>query len=316
MKIDQPFHAGEIAMQEQLGERSSAVLNGRLYETVVMAPARGFIAQQRYLILGAIADDGALPITVLAGDAAFARVTAGGDNVRIQLPTSADRTMDPALRVLAPGVRVGLLAIELSSRRRLRINGRVTALADGEIVIQVDESYPNCPKYIQKRLVDDSKRAEEVQYHHAAGLGFPHAYRRIIEAADTMFVASANPAGHADASHRGGPPGFVRILPTDDLRIPDYGGNSLFNTFGNFAVNPRAGLLFWDFEHSALLHLQGTVRFDLGSVDEESARDTGGTRRWWIFTVTSWEWQQCRMPFVMSAAEFSPFLAALRAHTA
>src|SRR5205085_3392298 len=86
--------------------------------------------------------------------------------------------------------------------------------------------------------------------------------RAQIEAADTFFVASAactaETNGGVDVSHRGGPPGFVRV-EGHTLTIPDYRGNRYFNTLGNFVSNPRAALLFVDFNSGDLLHLQGTV---------------------------------------------------------
>ena len=83
-----------------------------------------------------------------------------------------------------------------------------------------------------------------------------------IEAADTFFVASAartdEANGGVDVSHRGGPPGFVRV-DGNTLTIPDYRGNRYFNTLGNFVSNPRAALLFVDFAAGDLLHVQGAV---------------------------------------------------------
>jgi uncharacterized protein len=60
-----------------------------------------------------------------------------------------------------------------------------------------------------------------------------------------------------DVSHRGGKPGFVRIDDDRTLTIPDFPGNLYFNTFGNLALNPRAGLLFIDFTQGHLLYLTG-----------------------------------------------------------
>ncbi|NQV19892.1 MAG: pyridoxamine 5'-phosphate oxidase family protein [Rhodospirillales bacterium] len=58
----------------------------------------------------------------------------------------------------------------------------------------------------------------------------------------------------------GGPPGFVAIEADGSLSFPDYVGNFLFNTFGNLAKDPRAGLLFIDFETGDTLQLRGTAR--------------------------------------------------------
>jgi predicted pyridoxine 5'-phosphate oxidase superfamily flavin-nucleotide-binding protein len=78
-----------------------------------------------------------------------------------------------------------------------------------------------------------------------------------VAGADTFFVASWHPAGGADASHRGGQPGFVRVPDERTLEFPDYPGNNMFNTLGNLAGHPRAGLLFVDFERGDLLQITG-----------------------------------------------------------
>lgn len=65
-------------------------------------------------------------------------------------------------------------------------------------------------------------------------------------------------AGGADASHRGGAPGFVRV-DESGFWWPDYPGNNLFNSLGNLAVNPEAALLFFHFTAGRILHLSGTA---------------------------------------------------------
>ncbi|MGE3914031.1 MAG: pyridoxamine 5'-phosphate oxidase family protein, partial [Chloroflexota bacterium] len=81
--------------------------------------------------------------------------------------------------------------------------------------------------------------------------------RQWIERVDTVFIASAHPEGGADASHRGGRPGFVRVQDDGRLLFPDYGGNTMFNTLGNILANPSAALLLVDFEIGATLQLTG-----------------------------------------------------------
>jgi hypothetical protein len=89
-----------------------------------------------------------------------------------------------------------------------------------------------------------------------------------------------------DASHRGGNSGFVKIVDDQTLRIPDYQGNSMFNTLGNFTANPRAGLIFLDFESHRTLQLIGRpeILYDV----EGSGEETGGTNRYWQFHIERW----------------------------
>ena len=110
------------------------------------------------------------------------------------------------------------------------------------------------------------------------GEALPADLRALVAAADTFFVASAHPERGVDASHRGGNPGFVKVLDGGALEIPDYAGNSMFNTLGNFAVDARAGLLFIDFEKAASLQLIGDVEILWDSAERRRWRFR--TRRW------------------------------------
>ena len=164
------------------------------------------------------------------------------------------------------------------------MNGTVTELTESELRLSVMEVFPNCPKYIQQREVNPQPATPDPASIEQ-GEGLNDALTAWIAAADTFFVASAHPDGPADVSHRGGKPGFVR-LEGGDLHIPDYPGNSMFGTLGNFAVNPRAGLVFPDFQRSRQLRLTGDVRLDLNA--GKAAEETGGTGRWWVFSPRRW----------------------------
>ena len=91
------------------------------------------------------------------------------------------------------------------------------------------------------------------------GAGLDAEAEALIRGADTFFIASGNPDGSLDASHRGGEPGFVSILEDGTLEVPDYPGNHMYNTLGNLEVNPRAGLVFLDFTSGRTLQLTGTA---------------------------------------------------------
>jgi hypothetical protein len=127
----------------------------------------------------------------------------------------------------------------------------------------------------------------------------------IVREADTIFVASRHAETGADASHRGGGAGFIKIVDETTLRIPDFIGNSLFNTFGNFEIDPRAGLCIPDFVHGQLLQLTGktTVLWD----QDDPAGATGGTRRFWEFKVESWILRDTPQQLEWEYLDASPF---------
>ena len=70
-------------------------------------------------------------------------------------------------------------------------------------------------------------------------------------------------------AHRGGAPGFVRV-EGETIVWPDYPGNGMFNTLGDVAVYPRAGILVPDFASGALLQVTGTASIAWASADASS----------------------------------------------
>lgn len=308
MKLAHPFHIGEIQMQETLDDRGTAILNGRLIEDSVMPAAHAFLRQLPFIVLSASDQHNNIPVTLVYGEPGFISIDASGRKVSISIADDGRQHQDPVLRILKRNTRVGALAIDLGTRRRLRINGRIASINPSTLTINVDEAFPNCPKYIQKRVMESATTAVCKEYRIESGTK-PRAFHyALMRATDTFFVSSLNPNGHADASHRGGHRGFIHILDNGDLRIPDYPGNRMYTTFGNFKMNPYAGMVIWDFDHAALLHLSGSVTFDFSGIDEHN--ETGGTGRWWIFTPQSWVWQQGGIPFRFRLQEMSPFLPA------
>jgi len=286
MRIDQPFHEGELLMQERAGERTRGERTGRVISDTIIPGAIPFLAKQTTLVLGSVDPLGRVWASVLFGRPGF--VVAPDDRaVELDLTMTVELPGDPLWSSLRGDPRVGLLAIDLETRRRLRVNGRVSELDADRARIEVVEAYPNCPKYIQRRrLVADWTERPDVGRPSRSGTALDPETRDLLARADTLFVASAHPDRGVDASHRGGGPGFVRVLDDATLRIPDYPGNSMFNTLGNFELHPHAGVVVPDFETGRWLQMVGCpeIRWDLEDLDEES----GGTSRFWDFHVSEW----------------------------
>lgn len=298
--MSDPFHPGEREVQERAGERDRALRHGQLIGRSIPPGAISFLTQQQYCVLGWVASGGDIWASFLTGRQGFASSDEAGATLLLDL----DGTVGlPASGGMRDGDGLGVLFIDLATRRRLRVNGRITGLSGERLLLSVAEAFPNCPKYIQRR---------EVALHPAApnpapilqGEGMNDDVAAWIVAADTFFVASAHPGGLVDTSHRGGKPGFVK-LQDGVLRIPDYPGNSMFGTLGNFAVNPRAGLVFVDFPNNRQLQLTGDVELDFGNGDRVA--DTGGTGRWWQFSPRRWQISPLVSRFHWGAPDASPF---------
>jgi predicted pyridoxine 5'-phosphate oxidase superfamily flavin-nucleotide-binding protein len=243
---------------------------------------------------------------LVAGHAGFLSVSSDLEALGIAVSdASAARASGGMLDKLAQGEPLGLLLIELSTRRRLRINGEVASLDGSGLVLSVSESFALCPKYIQRRdLVERASPSAAAKSE--TGTGLNNMVLDWVRSADTCFVASAHPSGRLDASHRGGQPGFVQVRD-GALLVPDYPGNSMFNTLGNFAANPVAGLCFVDFNGARQLQLTGDVliRYDVA----EDNPLTGGTGRWWEVRPRRWVVSTFDAPFgfqFIDASSFNP----------
>jgi uncharacterized protein len=274
-----PWHVGERQLQEQVGvaERMEA-FGRRVIRREMPDQHRQFYQQLPFMLYGAVDANGDPWASVLEGPPGFAHSAQPGVLHFDSLP-SAD---DPAQ--LTESAALGLLGIELHTRRRNRLNGHVGNLTAKGFDVTVDQSFGNCPQYIQLRqfhsvpLADPSLRIAE----HLDALD--DAAQAMIAVADTFFVASyvdIDGERAVDVSHRGGQAGFVQIQG-NRLTIPDFAGNLHFNTLGNLLVNPRAGLLFIDFSSGDLLHLTGRTEIIFGGPQVEAFQ---GAERLWTFEV-------------------------------
>jgi len=292
MRIDRPFHPGELEIQSRLGELDMGAMNGRAISDSIVRGAFKFVAQQPFAVLASVEASGRPWASIVPGDVGFASVV-DERALELDLSRAALHPGDPLASNLGADDRIGTLFIEPGSRRRLRVNGRATR--DDEVLrVDVAEAFPNCPKYIQKR---------HLRAHHGERAGAPAPARigrgpldaealDLVRGADTFFLATGNPDGHLDASHRGGEPGFVRVTEDGVLEVPDYPGNHMYNSLGNLARDPRAGLVFLDFATGRTLQITGAA----GPLEiREGAEDvTGGTNRFW--TLRPEEWRAFDLP--------------------
>lgn len=256
------FHSGERAWHEHTGVADRmAEIGPRAIRDFMPDQHRELFGELPFALLGVIDAHGQPRAVLLAGPAGFIR---SPDTRTLEL-RFAYASEPELIAELAPGAAVGLLGIQPHTRRRNRANGLVTALRDGALVLEIAQSFGNCPKYITPRHAHfEPSGSPRVAIEGGAQLSA--LARHIVQSADTFFIASsaspsrtdqAPPYG-ADISHRGGPPGFAVIEDSDEaslLLVPDYAGNFMFNTLGNLTVHPRAGLLFMDFDYGDVLAL-------------------------------------------------------------
>ena len=83
---------------------------------------------------------------------------------------------------------------------------------------------------------------------------------RFIEAQTSIFLATANRDGQPYIQHRGGPPGFLRVLDETTIGFADFAGNRQYVTQGNLADNSKAQLFLIDYAQRRLIKIWGTAR--------------------------------------------------------
>ena len=306
-----PFHPGERALQTRAGVRERlAQVGGRVIREAMPEQHRDFFRQLPFLIAGSVDASGQPWASLLAGPPGFIE---SPDSRRLAVQALPDPA-SPLTAALRAGASLGLLGIEPQTRRRNRVNGMVTTIRNDGFDLAVSQSFGNCPQYIQAREAHYLGR-ERGPTELARADNLDRLARDIITRADTFFIASAHPdattrtarSEGVDVSHRGGKPGFVRIDADGTLTVPDFSGNNFFNTLGNLAINPRAGLLFADFANGDLLHV--AVAADI-IWDGAPVEAFAGAQRLLKFRVTEVLRLKRAMPLSWTAAQLSPLLAA------
>ncbi|MFY8150286.1 MAG: pyridoxamine 5'-phosphate oxidase family protein [Prochlorococcaceae cyanobacterium] len=309
-RADSPFHASERAIQARLGVRERLDQQGRrVIRSVLNEQHRTFFRLLPYVLVGSVDGEGQPWASMLVGDPGF---LSSPDEHTLQV---AARPLpgDPLATHLAEGAPLGVLGIELASRRRNRVNGVVGAVDADGFTLQVEQTFGNCPQYIQARTAALQPFDSAAPRPALAVDRLGEEEMALIAAADTFFIATAvgaeaGAAAGVDVSHRGGRPGFVAINDTRTLTIPDYAGNHHFNTFGNLELNPRAGLLFVEFQRGDLLYLTGTAQVIW---EGEEIRRHAGAERLLRFQLRQGRRVPGSLPVAWGEPAFSPFLQPL-----
>ena len=96
---------------------------------------------------------------------------------------------------------------------------------------------------------------------------------------NSAYFGTASAGGQPYVQHRGGPPGFLRVVDERTIAFANYAGNSQYISLGNLAENERAFLFLMDYAEARRLKLWGRARV--------VADDAGETI---VFTVLAWDW--------------------------
>jgi predicted pyridoxine 5'-phosphate oxidase superfamily flavin-nucleotide-binding protein len=263
------FHQGELLVQAQAGLASTARRVGQMLQPSIPPVAEAFLLDQPWVVIGGTDGAGQVWASALFGAPGFLQAL---DARTLQIGARPG-VGDPVSEAVEVGRRLGVLAIDLGTRRRMRVNGTVVAVEANRFEIATAEVYSNCPKYIQQRVFDGAEAGRDDVPESRVTTSLSEGQRAWIGTADTFFIATAHPERGADVSHRGGQPGFVRALDERTLVFPDYAGNAMFQTLGNIAVQPAAGLLFVDFAGGSTLQVTGRAEILWGEAAQHVVPD-------------------------------------------
>ena len=302
--LQSPWHDGERTIHQRLGVGDRMEETGqRVVRPYMPDQHRSFFAQLPFIVVGSNDRAGQIWASLLTGAPGF---VTSPDPRRLEIAATAS-SGDPLAEMLQPGVPLGVLGIELPTRRRNRVNGPLVSADASGFAIAVEQSFGNCPKYIMRRdaLVSEVAKASKVEPLSTLDRG---SIGMISEAATFFVASSAGPTAATDVSHRGGQPGFVVVGADGAITVPDYAGNLFFNTLGNFLVNPRAGLIFPDFTTGDMLQLTGATEI-VWEGPEVTAMP--GAQRAWRFRPEAGQWLRGALPLRFAAGEISPFSPAV-----
>ncbi|MEM7337130.1 MAG: pyridoxamine 5'-phosphate oxidase family protein [Actinomycetota bacterium] len=272
------FHEGEARLQSESG------VDTALFDQMVEEPFRPalsptearFVAARTFSVAATIDGDGRSWASPLFGAPNALFTVTSPTSVRIAPePTSGDPLFDA---VSASG-ELGVLYFDPSRRRRAKSLGRATVgSTPGTLDYETHRNFGLCTKYIARRAHTPGEDASEGGDDNRARARVDHrldaADRRQLSETDTLFLASFHSEHGADPTHRGGPPGFVKVVDDATIRIPDYLGNGMFQTLGNLLLNPRIGLLSVDFGSGRALQITGRGAIGPGSPHDLDAERT------------------------------------------
>ncbi|WP_354622908.1 pyridoxamine 5'-phosphate oxidase family protein [Psychromonas sp. MME2] len=274
------FHDAEIAIQEKLGIAEMVSRSSEGFIRAAMPDQhREFFTNLPMVIIGLVDHDGypwAMPLFDKPG------FIQSPDKKTLNIATL------PALTDLfklnfTNNQKIGLVGIDSHTRRRNRMNGVIKNINPTGFSIVVEQSFGNCPQYIQKRELSWTK--SHLRHLNISTLTLEKTLSptslALLESADTFFIASrtrffsTDKRDGIDASHRGGKPGFIKV-EGDTLYFPDFSGNRFFNTLGNIESDGRVGLFIPNYSTGETVFLTGEATIIW---DESAAIEFEGAER-------------------------------------
>ena len=110
---------------------------------------------------------------------------------------------------------------------------------------------------------------------------------------DMFYLGTSNAEGQPYIQHRGGAPGFLKVVDDHTLGFADFGGNRQYITLGNLSENPKAFIFLMDYANRRRVKLWGTAQvIESDPALLERLRDPnypGKVERAILFTIEAWD---------------------------
>ncbi|KAK5814947.1 hypothetical protein F5H01DRAFT_206425 [Linnemannia elongata] len=349
------WHSGERKLQELLQVRESVKNHSSIFRPYLTTQMQDFVPGLNYFFIGTLDEQGRPWVSFLTGRKGFmssphmrlleikTRLEGGAGGERHHKAAAAVQSStppDPLFHNLTKGETLsggqrkwGGVALDFTNRRRNKMNGvlrpddilRVDeATGELHVLLTVEQTIGNCPKYITIREMDFSE-PQDIPEPEAGGStsqtldensrrplfkGLTPEQTAIVDQADCLFIASrfidesiADQTSGMDCNHRGGNPGFARVNG-NQIVFPDYSGNRFFNTLGNIMNDERVGLLFVNFGAGDTLQVTGRARILIGKDAQEAYPHA---QRVVQVTIEDSILRLGSLPFRMRTKELSPY---------
>lgn len=229
------FHPGEIAVQHLAGTRGAAEELGQVLAKelpVDKGNIRQLLFSMRLLFVASVTPQKRVWVSPIFGPEGFVRAPSAKN---LEVDIASNLHPGDVLWSIAKNANtaLGVLALNFERRVRWRTNGvlaRGLGTSAEVLEMAVKEAFPNCPKYIARRVVDPvssglpplstvPEEALDISYAERAHLTDDDS--ALIQAADTFFLGTFAEDAGADVSHRGGRPGFVRVRSSTEIEFSD-----------------------------------------------------------------------------------------------
>jgi predicted pyridoxine 5'-phosphate oxidase superfamily flavin-nucleotide-binding protein len=123
------------------------------------------------------------------------------------------------------------------------------------------------------------RHGERLEAHPAANDALTPELAQFIAERDSFFMATASSKGWPYVQHRGGPPGFLRVLDERTLAFADFAGNKQYLSIGNLAENDRVHLFLMDWANARRLKIWGRAEVVEDAAVIEALMPTGYAAR-------------------------------------